>query len=257
MEKINMNDPDSPLTLYIEHLESVINLAINNQREKIEQSGGIIADCLVNGGLLHVFGTGHSHMLAEEMFARAGGLMPVNAILIPRLMLHENTRLATELERDENLAQEVIADQPLKPGDVIIIVSNSGRNGLAIEVARLAKEIGLTVIALTALEYSKNLKSRHSTGLLLYQVSDLTLDNYGQSGDVSVGIPGTGIRTGATSTILGSVLLNAVVIQTILILQKMGITPPVFSSSNLASADEQNSLDILDRAGKRLAPFTR
>lgn len=248
-----MNNLDSPLSLYLRHIETILEQAINRQREKIEESARIIADSLANGGLLHVFGTGHSHMLAEEMFARAGGLMPVNAILLPRLMLHENVRLATELERREDLAEEVIANQPLKPGDVIIIVSNSGRNGFAIEVARLAKGKGLTVIALTALEYSKKLTSRHSTGLMLYQVSDIVLDNYGQSGDVCVDIPNTGIRTGATSTILGSAVLNAVVIETIIDLDKKGIMPPVFSSVNLANADEQNSLDVFDKAGKRLA----
>jgi uncharacterized phosphosugar-binding protein len=234
------------------HLESILDQAINSQRGKIEESARIIAHSLANGGLLHVFGTGHSHMLAEEMFARAGGLMPVNAILLPRLMLHENSRIATELERREDLAQEVIANQPLRAGDVIIVVSNSGRNGLAIELARLAKGKGLTVVALTALEYSKRLTSRHSTGLLLYQVSDIVLDNYGQSGDVCVEIPGTGIRTGTTSTIFGSAVLNAVVIETIINLVKIGITPPVFSSSNLANVDEQDSLEVLDKAGKRL-----
>lgn len=247
-----MNDLDNPLSQYLHHIESILNKAINNQRQLIEQCGIIIAQSLSNGGLLHVFGTGHSHMLAEEMYGRAGGLMPVNAILVPWLMLHENTRLATELERREDLAQDVITSQPLKPGDVIIVVSNSGRNGLAIEVARLAKEKELTVIALTALEYSKKLKSRHSTGLLLYQVSDLVLDNYGQSGDVSIEISGTGIRTGATSTILGSALINAIVIETILNLAMKEVSPPVFSSSNLANADEQASLEILSKAGKRL-----
>jgi uncharacterized phosphosugar-binding protein len=253
MTKTDTMTTSESLTLsYLASVKRLLDRAVGGQQEAIAQAAQVIADSMAQGGLLHLFGAGHSHMLVEELCGRAGGLTPVNAILIPRLMLHEDMVQATLLERREELAQEILADQPLEPGDVMLVISNSGRNGLSIEVAQLARRQGLTVIALTAVDYSKTLSSRHSTGLRLLEVVDIVLDNHGQAGDACLEFPDLRIRTGPTSTIVGAVVLNAVIVEVIARLARLGITPPVLISVNLVGPDESGSLAALARAGQRL-----
>lgn len=236
---------------YLAVLKELLDAAIAGQQQGIKQAAGVIAECLARGGLLHMFGAGHSHMLVEELYGRAGGLVPVNAILLPRLMLHEDMVQSTLLERREELAAEILAGQPLQPGDVMLVISNSGRNGLSIELARLVRQQGLVVIALTAVTYSLTLPARHSSGLHLCEVADIVLDNFGQAGDAALEIPGSGILTGPTSTVVGAAVLNAVVVEVIVRLKQMGFIPPVLTSANLAGPDENKSLAALGQAGQR------
>ncbi len=248
----NVNNPGSLTLDYLALIKELLYKAIYTQQETIQQAAQIIAASMAQGGLLHLFGAGHSHMLVEELYGRAGGLIPVNAILVPRLMLHKDMVQSTLLERQEEQAKEVLANQSLRSDDVMLVVSNSGRNGLSIELARLARQQGLTVIALTAVEYSKTLFSRHSTGLRLFEVVDIVLDNYGQAGDACLVIPGSEIRSGPTSTVVGATLLNAVMAEVIALLIQMEISPPVLVSANLAGPDEGDSLTALGQTGQRL-----
>ena len=116
-------------TRYFEQLESLIQ-KLKNHDDSIEAAAAVVARALENDGLVHVFGTGHSHMLAEEMFYRAGGLGAVNPILEEDLMLHKNASKSTELERDPTLANSILSQHQLREGDVFIIASNSGGNAL-------------------------------------------------------------------------------------------------------------------------------
>jgi uncharacterized phosphosugar-binding protein len=245
---------NNPSISYYKAVNSLLEQAILGQLDTIHLAAETIGQCLINGGLLHVFGTGHSHMLVEELYGRAGGLMPVNAILLPRLMLHEDMVEATLLERRTEMADDVLSGQPLQAGDVMLIISNSGRNGLPVEIANRARAMGLTVIALTAVRYSRTLESRHSSGLRLFEAADIVLDNHGQPGDACLEFKELGTRSGATSTVIGAAVLNAVVVEVIELLAKEGIQPPVFISANIAGPDEVQSVNALRRAGQRL-PF--
>ena len=201
--------------------------------DRIGQAGKVIANAIVQGGTLHVFGMGHSHMLAEELYVRAGGLACVNAILEPSLMLHEDPARATELERQEGLAAEILVKHEMRAGDVLIVVSNSGRNPVPIEMALLAKERGLVVIALTSLAHSQAVASRHSSGGRLFEVADVVLDNGGEVGDAVLEVEGHPTRACPTSTVIGAAILNAVVAAIIEELLGMGVVPPVLVSSNV------------------------
>ena len=201
--------------------------------DPIVQAGKVIANAIIQGGTLHIFGTGHSHMLAEELYIRAGGLAGVNAILEPSLMLHEDPVRATELERQEGLAAKIAAKHEMRAGDILIVVSNSGRNPVPIEMALLAKERGLTVIALTSLDYSRAVASRHSSGRCLFEVADIVLDNGGEVGDAVLEVEGHPTKACPTSTILGAAILNAIVATTIEQMLGMGVVPSVLVSSNV------------------------
>ena len=218
---------------YFAELYRLLEKAERFQMDRIVQAGKVIANAIVQGGTLHIFGTGHSHMLAEELYVRAGGLACVNAILEPSLMLHEDPARATELERQEGLAAEILVKHEMRAGDVLIVVSNSGRNPVPIEMALLAKERGLVVIALTSLAHSQAVASRHSSGRRLFEVADIVLDNGGEMGDAVLAMGGHPTKACPTSTVIGAAILNAVVATTIEELLSMGVVPPVLVSSNV------------------------
>ena len=149
---------------YLNNLQQIITKIINTQMIPIEASAAAFAETLENGRNIFLFGTGHSHMLAEELFYRAGGLVNIRPVLDSALMLHESASRSTKMERLLGYAQILFDDYGMKAGDLIVIISNSGRNGVCVDLAQLAKEKGLKVIALTNLNHSKAAHSRHASG---------------------------------------------------------------------------------------------
>ncbi|HUC14112.1 MAG TPA: sugar isomerase domain-containing protein, partial [Acidimicrobiales bacterium] len=134
------------------------------------------ADAITGGGLVHVFGAGHSHMAAEEAFYRAGGLVPVNAVLVDWLMLHQGSRRASLLERQPGLGELIVSTEPVEAGDVFFVVSNSGRNPVPVEVAEAAKSRGAKVVALTSRQHSAAVAARGGRGVKLADIADLVID---------------------------------------------------------------------------------
>ena len=120
---------------YLENAIELLKKVKDSQRDNIIRAAEMTADSVENGGMLFVFGTGHSHMLAEELFYRAGGLVDVYPILEESLMLHNGAAKSSDIERLEGYAAIILKHTPLKRGDTIIIASNSGRNALTVEMA--------------------------------------------------------------------------------------------------------------------------
>ena len=210
------------------------------QREAMEQAARAIADAVERGGMLHTFGTGHSHMIAEEAFYRAGGLVPVSPILDAGLLFGDGAVKSTFLERVEGYAGEVLSRYQLREGDVMLVASNSGRNAVPVEMALLAKEKGLTTVAITSVSHSSSVESRHSSGKKLMELVDIVIDNGGVPGDAVVDVPGLSEAVGATSTVVGCAILNSVIVMAVEILVARGNHPPVFVSSNLDGGDAAN-----------------
>lgn len=210
------------------------------QEKEILTAAGWIAESLSNKGWIYTSGTGHSHMFAEEIFYRAGGFARVRPILDPDLMLHKDATGSTEVERREGYAKTLFEGYEICNKDIFIISSNSGRNPVSIEMAQIAKEKGSKVIVLTNLQHSKSVSSRHSSGLKLYQVADLTLDNFGEIGDAAISFDSLDGRVGATSTVVGTALLQAIMVQSVSLLLKSGTDPEIFISSNSDSGEAHN-----------------
>lgn len=225
---------------YLNNLSKILEEISNTQLEAIEKASVIFAEALENGRNIYLFGTGHSHMLAEELFYRAGGLVKLHPVLETSLMLHESASQSTENERLEGYAQKIFDDYKMKKDDVIVIISNSGRNGVCVDLAQLAKENGMCLIALTNLNHSKSMASRHPSGKKLYEFADVVLDNMGCVGDASIYFDELGRNVSPTSTSAGAAILHAIATGCIEKMLLDGFTPEVFSSSNVDGGDVIN-----------------
>ena len=210
------------------------------QEALIDQVSAVCAEAICRGGLLYFFGTGHSHMICEEPFYRAGGLACVYPILETDLMLHEGASKSRAYERLEGLGNIVIANTGIGKGDVLFIASNSGRNCAVIDAALEAKKRGAITVAITSLHHTTQVTSRHSSGLNLYQVCDYVLDNCGEIGDASVELAGLEQKIAPTSSVMDITLVNLILVNTVELLLQKGIKPPVFMSANTDSGDEAN-----------------
>ena len=205
----------------------------------IEAAAEAIAGCIGDDGIVHVFGSGHSHMMAEEVFHRAGGLMAVNAMLDPNLTSF-GTLNAGMVERTEGYAKVVLGSFGVRSGEVVIVVSNSGINPVPIELAIEARGLGATTIAVTSAAAYAGAASRHSSGRKLAEVADLVVDSRVPVGDAVVELEGLGSPVGAASTALGAALMNAIMVEATDRLLRAGRQPPVIVSMNVPGGDEQN-----------------
>lgn len=225
---------------YLKNIYTLLEKLESTQEETIDRVAAVCAECIEKGGLLYFFGTGHSHMIAEEPFYRAGGLACVYPILETDLMLHEGASKSSGYERLEGLGNLVIGNAGLGKGDVLFIASNSGRNCAVIDAALEAKKRGAVTVAITSMNHTTQVVSRHSSGLNLYQVCDYVLDNCGELGDASVELPGMGQKIAPTSSVMDVTLVNLILVNTVELLLQKGIRPPVFMSANTDAGDNAN-----------------
>ena len=193
----------------------------------LKSAGDLIAESIAADGVLHTFGSGHSQILAAEIERRAGGLVPVSSIHDPADGWPEQIP-----GYGARLFQRYAYQFAVRPGDVVLVISNSGRNASPIEVALEAKAADLKVIALTSLDMSKATTSRHPSGKKLYELADLVLDNGGTPGDAAIDAPGFDHKVGPTSTMSGALLLNCLTMEVIEHLIAMGQAPPAYVSQN-------------------------
>lgn len=226
---------------YIANIQKLIQEALDTQMDKVDEAGALVANAIMNKGFVYTFGTGHSHMMAEELFYRAGGLARIYPILEDALMLHNGAIKSTEMERLGGYAELILDRFDCTEKDCLIIASNSGRNAVNIEMVHAAHKKGMKVIALTNLTHSKAQPSRHVSGKKLFELADVVIDNQGCLGDASIAIPEINRNIAATSTSLGAMLLHAVVISAVEQMIEKGHVPEVFSSSNLDEGDEINT----------------
>lgn len=225
---------------YFAHAQSKLAEVLAHELPNIQKAADFVTESCRRGGKFYVFGSGHSHMIAEELYLRAGGLALVHGILPPELMLHEMPNKSTYLERVEGYAQSLVELYRVDEKDTVMVVSNSGRNPVPVEMCLAAKAKGAKVIAMTSMRHSSGCTSRHSSGKKMYEIADVTIDNCADPGDASFPIPGLDTCIGPTSSVTGITIAQALVCQVVNNLVQAGIEPPVFKSSNVDGGDEHN-----------------
>ena len=226
---------------YLSALSGVLTTVIKTQSEPIARAADVVARAIAQGGILHTFGTGHSHLIAEELYYRAGGLVSVNPILFDGLMLHRDPILSTHLERLSGLAQVILESEIISDTDVALVASNSGANAVSVEIAQEMRRRGVTVIAITSLTHANSSESRAGATRRLHEVADIVIDNGGVVGDAILSIDGFDQRVAPTSTSLGAAIANAIVAQTVANLVATGHHPRVYTSANTEGGDAANA----------------
>jgi uncharacterized phosphosugar-binding protein len=216
---------------YYQIISDVLDRIATTQQDSIQKAAKVIADHIASGGILYLLGSGHSLAVAMEAYNRAGGLAPVDVI-------HDRT--FGRAERLEGYAETILKDYNIPAGGVVVIISNSGRNALPIEVALYCKERGITTIAITSLAHSKSVTSRHSSGKRLFEIADIVIDNCGIPGDAALDVEGVPGKVCPTSGIAGMFIIESIVAQVVENLARAGYSPPVFMSANVDGGDEHN-----------------
>lgn len=234
-----------------EGMENVLKKIRETQGPNIEKAAELIADTIMNDGIIHSFGAGHSNLLAEEISFRAGTIVPVNHVIDISIAGTVNTVRSAYLERLEGTGSVIFNHVHPGPKDVFIVISNSGRNAAPVEIARDAQKNGNKVIALTSITYSKSQPSRHPSGKLLMDYVDIILDNCGAEGDICVKHPEMIQGLAPTSTVAGAFILHSVMAQAVFNMKEADYEPPVFMSGNYDAGMKFNQA-LLDRYWNRM-----
>ncbi|WHY77347.1 SIS domain-containing protein [Neobacillus sp. WH10] len=239
------------LTQYFDIAKEKLERVEKMEKENLRKAAEMVAVTIQKGGIIQLFGCGHSHILTEEVFYRAGGLVPIKPILVEPLMLHEGALRSSQLERQNDYAEDFLTVQDIRPEDVVFVLSTSGRNPVPVDVALHAKEKGAFVIGITSLEYSQSQPSRHKSGKHLYNSVDLVIDNQSVKGDAALSYEKVAVPFGPTSTVVGAVILNAVLAEAIKIMADNDFEPPVFLSGNIDGADNHNN-QLVEKYRRRI-----
>lgn len=209
-------------------------------------AAAMIVDAARGDHRLFVFGTGHSHMLAEEVHYRAGGLAITVPILSGPTMVHEGAVAGTAYERMEGIVAPIFDRYTIGEGDVLVVSSNSGVNAAPLEAARIGRERGAKIIAITSLAYSTAAARGRPR---LADLADVVLDNAAPPGDAVVSIPGSELKVGPVSTAIGVAILNAVLADVAERLSADG-DAPIYLSANMEGAAAINR-ELVARFRKR------
>lgn len=212
------------------------------QLPAIDRAADIFAEAIAADALVHVFGSGHSRMNVEEMFPRIGsfpGFHPIAELAITNhhgVVGPNGLRQAMFLEKVDGFGRVIMQQIKLHPGDVFLIFSSTGINGVVIEVALYAKAMGLQVVAVTSLEHGRATASRHASGRKLMDIADVTIDNCSPPGDAAVEIEGVPFRVGPTSSIGAIAVVDTLKCATAEKLVARGVIPTVLTSPHFVGS---------------------
>lgn len=246
---------------WIEAARQLLDHVENTQMEAIEVAAGWCADTIEAGGLVHLFGSGHSRIPAEEMFPRYGSFPGFHPMIELSMTYHtqivgtNSQPAAMFIERVEGLADVILDGFEFGSDDIMIVFSASGRAAVPVEMAMGAVERGMKVVAVTSVAESNALEPTHRTGKRLFEAADLVIDIGTPAGDALVALSGLDSPVGPGSTVANVAVVNEIKVKTAELLIEKGAMPPVLTAASLVGPDESRRLfeEAYAEHGRRLA----
>ena len=215
---------------YFDTISAMMDKVRREDAQQIHDAACLVCDTVMGGGIVQAFGSGHSRKGAMEISRRAGGLVPVKCLDEPSQGRYEKV---------EGVGTEYMRECDVRAQDAFVLISNTGINPMVIEIAECAKKRGCKIIAVTALEVSCAMKSKHSSGKKLYELADVVLDTKSVYGDAAMSVEGVPGKVCGTSSIICDLLLNGMMLEAIELMVERRFEPPIFMSGNVPGGVEQ------------------
>lgn len=257
--------PDmQPIHQYLQATEGIIH-RIREQEEAIRTAAQWFADTILAGRMVHVFGSGHSRIMVEEMWPRYGSFPGFNPIVELSLTYHNNVvgpngqRQAMFLENVSGLAERILRNFVLDARDTALVISSSGTNIVPVEMAEQFRKRGVRVVALITQQHSEASVSKRSDGRKLSDFADLILDTGAPAGDAMVKIDGLATPVSPGSTVGGAILVNCIKAALADLLTKAGHPPTVLTAACHVGPQRATALfeSAYDEHAKRLSALYR
>ncbi len=245
-------DGSSPAERFIDAAIGLLERVRKEEAGSISAAGTLIADAFTGGGRVFAFGAGHSSLPAQDVVYRAGGLAVLNLLPVPGAVGVDvvPATLGSALERVEGLAAAVLETSPARAGDVLVVISLSGRNALPVEMASRARELGLKVIGVTSVVYASATSPRNPSGTFLKDHCDVVVDSKIAVGDAELTADGAGAPFAPASTVVTGAIMQAVVASAVGALAARGVTPPLLRSGNVDGGHEWNARVMAEHADR-------
>lgn len=243
---------------YRERITEVLDRIWSTQTATIEKVAAVMAGCIASGGLVHMFGSGHSVLPVQDMFPRYGAFPGFRPLMDMRLMWTNvigsgGAKGLLWLERREGYAAAVLFEnEPIRSGDVMLVFSHGGLNAAGIEVLQEAKKRGLTTVAITSMDNYRKREATHSSGKKLPDVADYVIDNCVPAEDALVQVQGWKAPVAAGSTVSAITIAMAIIAQVAADLAAQGKNPPVFVSPNVAGIPADNNNRVYEEYERSL-----
>ena len=217
-----------------EYLDKITRLLAQIEADETDvmaRASDAVADVICRDGVVHVFGCGHSHLPALDTFYRAGGLACVSPVLDEDLMLHDGAAKSSRMEKMSGIAAEVFRRHDIKPDDVMVVISASGKNAAPVEMLRAAKAAGVATVAISSSAYRAH-------GAVLLDEADIPIDCKVPHGDAVIDVGD--MKMGGLSTYASLFILNSVLIEGAKKALARGVVPPIYTSGNVEGGTAKN-----------------
>jgi uncharacterized phosphosugar-binding protein len=229
--------------LYFETAGALLQEIAAQEMDKITQVGKAAARSMMNGGILHLFGVGHSAIPAHELYIRAGSLTNARPVSLEYIL--------DLFEQVNGVGTTLMRNFDGRPGEVLIVLSNSGVNPLPLEVALEAKKRQLFTVGICSFAHSGSVQPKHPSGQRLMDVVDVAIDTHVPAGDAGLELRGVPSKVCPLSNVAGITIVHAIAAETIEQIVAMGGTPPVRISRNLPGGAEHNQ-KYIEQYGERI-----
>jgi len=242
-----MNFQQQPTSAYLQKCRQLIDV-VEHQLDQINQAADWFAETILAGRMVHLFGSGHSRILVEEMWPRYGSFPGFNPIVELSMTFHNpvvganGQRQAMFIENVSGLAERILRNFVLSPKDSALVISSSGCNAVPIEMAAEFQKHGVKVVAIITAKHAAASISKHPSGKKLADYADLVLDTGAPVGDAMVKIDGLETPVAPGSTVGGCLLVNAIKAEVALRLTAAGKPPKVLTASSVLGAEKSTAL---------------